>query len=67
MGPLDWLAFAQGNFGFMQFGEDLFDGVTQTWHAARRSARPSHRIWIRLRRLDPNSRDFTHSAVEGLF
>jgi hypothetical protein len=51
MGHLDWLAFAQGNFGFMQFGEDLFDGVTKTWHAALLSARPQHRIWTRLRGL----------------
>ena len=43
MGHLDWFAFAQGNFGFMQFGEDLFDGVTKTWHAALLSARPQHK------------------------
>jgi len=40
MGHLDWLAFAQDNFGFRQFGEDLFDGVTKTWHMVLLSANP---------------------------
>jgi hypothetical protein len=30
----------QGDFGFTQFGKDLFDSVTQTWHEALLSARP---------------------------
>jgi len=70
MGHLDWLAYAQGNFGFMQFGEDLFDGVTKTWHAALLSARPQHRIWTRLRGLgqpvpEPQSRA-TQKVRNGL-
>jgi len=31
---------AQDDFGFMQFGNDLFDGVTKTWQPALLSARP---------------------------
>jgi hypothetical protein len=34
------LSFTQGDFGFTQFGEDLFDGVTKTWHTPLLSARP---------------------------
>jgi len=51
----------------MQLGEDLFAGVTETWHTTRLSARPAHRIWTRLRGRGHNSREFTHSAVQGLF
>lgn len=40
MGRLDWLAFARSNFGFMQCDEDLFDGVTKTWHMVLLSASP---------------------------
>jgi hypothetical protein len=28
------LSLTQGDFGVTQFGEDLFDGVTKTWHTA---------------------------------
>jgi hypothetical protein len=34
------LSLTQGNLGFTQCGEDLFDGVTKTWHAGLLSARP---------------------------
>jgi len=34
------VALAQGDFRFTEFGKNLFDGVTQTWHAALLSARP---------------------------
>jgi hypothetical protein len=34
------LSLTQGDFRFTQFGEDLFDGVKKTWHAALLSARP---------------------------
>ena len=34
------LPFAQHHLGFTQFGKDLFDGMTQTWHATLRSAQP---------------------------
>jgi hypothetical protein len=43
------LPFAQRDLGFPQLGEDLFDGVTETSHTALLSARPSYRIWTRLR------------------
>ena len=34
------LSLAQRNFGFTQFGEDLFDSMTETWHTALLSVRP---------------------------
>ena len=33
------LAFTQCDFSFTQFTDDLFDGVTKTWHAGLLSAR----------------------------
>ena len=45
----DGLSLAQRHLSFTQCGEDLFDGVTKPWQNALRSARPSQRIWTRLR------------------
>lgn len=33
-------SLTQRDFRFIQFGEDLFDGMTKTWHTALLSARP---------------------------
>jgi hypothetical protein len=38
-----------GDLGFTQCGENLFDGVTETWHSALLAARPSQTGRIRLR------------------
>ncbi len=35
------LSFTQHYFHFPQLGKNLFDGVTETWQMALRSARPS--------------------------
>ena len=45
------LSLTQGDFSFTQFGEDLFDGVTKTWHTALLSARLYHTEWTGLRGL----------------
>jgi len=34
------LSLSQDNFSFTQFGEDLFNGVPETWRTALHSARP---------------------------
>ena len=39
----DGLSLAPRDFGVTPFGEDLFDGVTETWYGALLSARPPHR------------------------
>ena len=41
----DSLSLAQGDLGFTQRGENLVDGVTETWQTTLRSAQPSQRIW----------------------
>ena len=45
----DGLSLAQRPRSFTQCGEDLFDDVTKPWQNALLSARPSQRIWTRLR------------------
>ena len=39
------------DLSFTRFGKNLFDGMTQAWHAALLSARPSQRTRTRLRGL----------------